>query len=194
MRTIHFTIYINTVLRIFKWNSRTYINTITIITLNNTINLYSRITTRYSTWLIKTCLNSLNSSRHLINTICRIYFTTIITNITNSSTRYINTTIRTFNCTIYINTILIIFELSTWIYQNTTTAICIVTFNIPINWYSINCTIYSSRLLINTICSICFIFTSNMTNSSTRYINTINITCNSIFNHHSISFTIYRTL
>ena len=165
------------------------------ITFNNTSNLYTRITTIYSIlWrLIKTWHISLNSSRLLINTIWRICFI-FTSNITNSSTRYMNTTIRTFNYTIYINTIFIIFELSTWIYYNTTTAICVVTLNITINLYSTSGTIYSSRLLINTICSICVIFTSNMSNSSTSYINTINITHNSVFKHHSISFTIYRTL
>ena len=164
------------------------------ITFNNTSNLYTRITTIYSIlWrLIKTWHISLNSSRLLINTIWRICFI-FTSNITNSWI-YINTTIRTFNCTIYINTIFIIFELSTWIYYNTTTAICVVTLNITINLYSTSGTIYSSRLLINTICSICVIFTSNMSNSSTSYINTINITHNSVFKHHSISFTIYRTL
>ena len=137
------------------------------ITFNNTSNLYTRITTIYSIlWrLIKTWHISLNSSRLLINTIWRICFI-FTSNITNSSTRYINTTIRTFNYTIYINTIFIIFELSTWIYYNTTTAICVVTLNITINLYSTSCTIYITRLLINTICRICLVSFSNMTNSS----------------------------
>ena len=60
---------------------------------------------------------------------------------------------------------------------------CVVTFNITINLYSIICTIYSSRLLINTICSICLVSFSNITNSSTRYINTT---------IRTIYFTIYR--
>ena len=137
------------------------------ITFNNTSNLYTRITTIYSIlWrLIKTWHISLNSSRLLINTIWRICFI-FTSNITNSSTRYINTTIRTFNYTIYINTIFIIFELSTWIYYNTTTAICVVTLNITINLYSTSCTIYITRLLINTIWRICLVSFSNMTNSS----------------------------
>ena len=137
------------------------------ITFNNTSNLYTRITTIYSIlWrLIKTWHISLNSSRLLINTIWRICFI-FTSNITNSSTRYMNTTIRTFNYTIYINTIFIIFELSTWIYYNTTTAICVVTLNITINLYSTSCTIYITRLLINTIWRICLVSFSNMTNSS----------------------------
>ena len=137
------------------------------ITFNNTSNLYTRITTIYSIlWrLIKTWHISLNSSRLLINTIWRICLVSF-SNITNSSTRYINTTIRTFNYTIYINTIFIIFELSTWIYYNTTTAICVVTLNITINLYSTSCTIYITRLLINTIWRICLVSFSNMTNSS----------------------------
>ena len=135
---------------------------------------------------------------------------------------YINTTIRTFNCTIYKNTIIIIFELSTWIYYNTTTAICIVTFNITINWYSISCTIYSSRLLINTIWRrILIISIINITdiwiyiNSTigtihfTTYINTILtifkwntwiyyntitiITFNNTINSYSNHLTIYST-
>ena len=137
------------------------------ITFNNTSNLYTRITTIYSIlWrLIKTWHISLNSSRLLINTIWRICLVSF-SNITNSSTRYINTTSRTFNYTIYINTIFIIFELSTWIYYNTTTAICVVTLNITINLYSTSCTIYITRLLINTIWRICLVSFSNMTNSS----------------------------
>ena len=136
------------------------------ITFNNTSNLYTRITTIYSIlWrLIKTWHISLNSSRLLINTIWRICFI-FTSNITNSWI-YINTTIRTFNCTIYINTIFIIFELSTWIYYNTTTALCVITLNITINLYSTSCTIYITRLLINTIWRICLVSFSNMTNSS----------------------------
>ena len=150
IRTIYFTSYLNTILTFFKLNRSIYENTIS-ITFNNTINLYSRIITLYSSLLIKSCLSSLYSSRLLINTIWRIYFTTIITNITNSSI-YKNTTTRTFNCTIYINTILTIFKWNTWIYHNTCT---IITFNSTINKYSSSITIYSSIYLLNTICRTC---------------------------------------
>ena len=145
-------------------SSISYINT-TIRTFNSTFKLYSISTTRYRTLLIKTCLSSLNRWRSiLINTICRICLI-FLSNITNSRI-HINTTIRTFNGTIYENTIFIIFKLSICIYYNTITAICVVTLNGAFKIYSISCTIYSSRLLINTICRICLVSFSNMTNSS----------------------------
>ena len=127
-------ILINTICRIclvffsnISNSSTSYINT-TIFTFNFTINLYSINITFYSTThtLIKTWYCSLNISRILLNTICR-------TSSISNSTIHINTTIRTFNCTIYINTIFIFFELSTCIYYNTTTTIYIVTLNITIN-------------------------------------------------------------
>ena len=110
IRTIYFTSYLNTILTILKLNSSIYENTI-IITFNNTINFYSISITLYSTRFLlnKSCLLSLNSSRHLINTIYSFF-------ITNSSIRYINTTIRTIYFTIYRNTIRTVFKLNTFIY------------------------------------------------------------------------------
>ena len=97
----------------------------------------------YSTLWIKACISSFNSSRSiLINTIFR-------NSITNSRI-YINSIFRTFNCTIYKNTIIIIFKLSTLIYHNTITIICIVTLNNTSKIYSISATMYSTiHVLIN---------------------------------------------
>ena len=157
-------ILINTIFSFFITNSSRYLNT-TSRTSNCTSCVYSIITTMYRTLLQKSRCFSLYCWRTiLINTICRICLVSF-SNITNSSI-YINTTIRTFNCTIYKNTIFIIFKLSICIYYNTITAICVVTLNITINLYSTSCTIYITRLLINTICRICLVSFSNMTNSS----------------------------
>ena len=113
------------------------------MTSNSTINWYSISVTMYSTLWIKACISSFNSSRSiLINTIFR-------SSITNSRI-YINTIFRTFNCTIYKNTIIIIFKLSTLIYHNTITIICIVTLNNTSKIYSISATMYSTiHILIN---------------------------------------------
>ena len=100
IRTFNCTICQNTIIISFKWSTWIYINTSTIIwiiTFNSTIKIYSTSYTMYS------------SRRILINTILRII------NITNSRI-YINTIFRTFNSTIHINTIIIIFKLSTLIY------------------------------------------------------------------------------
>ena len=158
IRTIYFTSYLNTILTFFKLNRSIYENTIC-ITLNNTINLYSRIITRYRTLLIKACLSSLYSSSILKYTIIRIFIT--------NGRIYKNTTIRTFNCTIYINTILTIFKWNTWIYYNTST---IITFNNTINSYSNNLTIYSTRFLLNKACLLSL-------NSSRILINTVFSIC-----------------
>ena len=111
IRTSNFTIYRNTIITTIEWNIFIYINTIwyfinlpiyinaisyNIITCNSTLNCYSIRITIYSTlFLIKTCVTSLNSSRSLINTICRIYiiFTPNMTNIRI----YVNSTISTIN-------------------------------------------------------------------------------------------------
>ena len=193
IRTSNFTIYRNTIITINKWNFLIYINTrwyfikFTIyintiscsITCNSTLNCYSITITFYSsTILIKTCITSLNSSRSLLNTICRrfsitnvsIYINTIFRTTNYTIRTYINTTFRTIHFTIYLNTIIIIFKWNIRIYINTIIA-CIVTFNGVFNNYTINGTVYSSRILNNTICSVCFIFTSNISNISI-YINT----------------------
>lgn len=153
-------ILINTIFRIISvTNSSRYLNT-TSRTFNCTSCVYSISTTRYRTLLPKSRCFTLYSWRSiLINTIFR-------NSITNSRI-YINTTIRTFNCTIYKNTIIIIFKLSTLIYHNTITIICIVTWNNTSKIYSISATIYSTihvllkacdftlnywfRMLLNTI-------------------------------------------
>ncbi len=109
--------------------------------------------------LMKSCISSLNSSRLLINTICRIYVTICISNMSNICV-YMNTTIRTIYFTSYLNTILTFFKLNSSIYENTIS----ITFNNTINLYSRIITLYrtlliktccsslySSRLLINTI-------------------------------------------
>ena len=161
--TFNWTIYKNTIIIIFKWSTLIYHNTTTvsyIVTSNGTLKFYSISSTKYSTstLLNKTCITSLNSSRLLINTILRIL------KITNSRI-YTNTTIRTFNCTICKNSIIISFKWSTLIYINTNTIIWIITFNSTIKLHSISKTIYrtcylinaylfslyTSRLLINTI-------------------------------------------
>ena len=113
------------------------------MTSNSTIKIYSISITMYRTLWIKACITSLYCWRRiLINTIFR-------NSITNSRI-YINTTIRTFNCTIYKNTIIIIFKWSTLIYHNTITIICIVTLNNTSKIYSISATIYSTiHVLIN---------------------------------------------
>ena len=97
----------------------------------------------YKTLLIKSrCFTLYYWRSILINTIIR-------NSITNSRI-YINTTIRTFNCTIYKNTIIIIFKLSILIYHNTITIFCIVTLNNTSKIYSISATIYSTiHVLIN---------------------------------------------
>ena len=187
IRTINFTICMNTILTILKLNRTTYRNTIA-ITLNNTINVYCTTTTIYSSsLLIKTWIFSLYSSRILINTICR----TCITNIRT----YINTTTRTSNFTIYRNTIITVFKLNTRIYFNTNTINTKITFNSTINEYCTTTTIYSStiliktwatldssRILINTIIRIHItIFISYMSNICI-YVNSTISTCN---------FTIY---
>ena len=164
-------------------------NTYSILTtFNCSINIYSCWAV-YMTLvrLLKACWYSRNSSRPLINTI----FT--ITNIWV----YINTNIRTSNFTIYRNTIITINKLNIFIYINTrwyfiklsiyiNTISCNITCNSTLNCYSITSTFYSStiliktciisldnsRLLINTICRICLVFFSNISNSSTIYINT----------------------
>lgn len=121
IRTIHFTIYRNTIWTIFKLNILIYFNTITIITFNITINWYSASITIYSTLLIKSYWTSLNSSTTLINTIWRIciIFTPNMTNICV----YINTTISAIHFTIYKNTILTILKLNILTYFNTITII-----------------------------------------------------------------------
>ena len=113
------------------------------MTSNSTIKIYSISITMYRTLWIKACITSLYCWRRiLINTIFR-------NSITNSRI-YINTTIRTFNCAIYKNTIIIIFKWSTLIYHNTITIICIVTLNNTSKIYSISATIYSTiHVLIN---------------------------------------------
>lgn len=100
---------INTICRIRITNISIYINT-TISTSNfiKYINTIS-ITTYSTTILIKTWFFPLNSSSSLINTIIRILGITDIC-------IYINTTIRTNNSTIYINTILTIFKWNIWTY------------------------------------------------------------------------------
>ena len=131
------------------------------ITFNNTSNLYTRITTIYSIlWrLIKTWHISLNSSRLLINTICSICFI-FTSNMTNSS-RYLNTTNRTSNCTSCV------YSISTTIYRTFLIKACISSFN-------------SSRsILINTI------FRNSITNSRI-YINTIFRTFNSTIHINTI--------
>ena len=142
-------ILINTVFSICITNSSRYLNT-TSRTNNCTSCVYSISTTRYRTLLPKSRCCSLYCWRSiLINTICRICLV-FLSNITNSRI-HINTTIRTFNCTIYKNTILIIFKLSTLIYHNTITIICIVTWNNTSKIYSISATMYSTiHILINT--------------------------------------------
>ena len=150
-RTIHFTTYINTIWTILKWNILTYHNTSTaiyVVTLNFTIKIYSIIITIYSSSriLIKAYCSSLYSSRLLINTICRICLV-FFSNITNSSTIYINTTIRTFNSTFKL------YSISTTRYR---------TLLLKSRCFTLN----SSTFLINTICRIYIIFTSNMTNIS----------------------------
>ena len=181
---------LNTIFSICITNSSRYLNT-TNRTSNCTSCVYSISTTIYRTLLQKSRCFSLYCWRNiLINTIWRICLVSF-SNITNSSI-YINTTIRTFNCTIYKNTIFIIFKLSICIYYNTITAICVVTLNITINLYSTSCTIYITRLLINTIWRICLVSFSNMTNSSI-YINTTIRTFNCTIQINTISFTFNST-
>lgn len=127
IRTIYLTSYLNTILTILKLNRFIYENTVS-ITLNNTINLHSRIITLYSTFLIKACCSSLYSSRSLINTICRIHI--IFTPNMADICVYINTTTRTINFTIYLNTIITILKLNRFTYINTIT---IITINNTIN-------------------------------------------------------------
>ena len=135
-------ILINTVFSICITNSSRYLNT-TSRTSNCTSCVYSISTTIYRTLLPKSrCFSFYCWRSILINTIFR-------NSITNSRI-YINTTIRTYNCTIYKNTIIIIFKLSTLIYHNTITISCIITWNNTSKIYSISATIYSTiHVLIN---------------------------------------------
>ena len=135
-------ILINTVFSIYITNSSRYLNT-TSRTSNCTSCVYSISTTIYRTLLPKSrCFTFYCWRRILINTIFR-------NSITNSRI-YINTIFRTFNSTIYKNTIIIIFKLSTLIYHNTITISCIVTWNNTSKIYSISATMYSTiHVLIN---------------------------------------------
>ena len=155
IRTIYFTIYRNTIRTVFKLNTFIYWNTIS-FTYNNTWNRYTSTTTSYSwglTILIKAYLSSLYLSRSLLNTIFSIC-------ITNSS-RYLNTTSRTSNCTSCV------YSISTTRYRTFLIKACISSFN-------------SSRsILINTI------FRNSITNSRI-YINTIFRTFNSTIHINTI--------
>ena len=112
-------------------------------------------------WMI-----SLNSSRILINTIFSFF-------ITNSS-RYLNTTSRTSNCTSCVYSII------TTMYR---------TLLQKSRCFSLYCW---RTILINTICRICLVSFSNITNSSI-YINTTIRTFNCTIHINTISFTFNST-